>query len=166
MFDHYELITLDRVPLIVRGGIEIPYKTLAEFPNCCGAGEGFWERVVPERIFFLRVSAACWAHDTDMEMTEPTDEAFELMNRIFLINTLSIIDRKSRFELLKMIRRHGAMSYYNAVNTKLALGKIFWELKRKQKEAGQWAEYIFGETLSAVTQTDKSAAREPQQAGR
>jgi len=165
VFDSYSLITLDKVPLIVRSGIEIPYKTLAEFPNCCGAGEGFGERVVPDRIFFLRVSAACWAHDTDMEMTEPTDEGFELMNRIFLINTLSIIDRKSRFGFLKIIRHQWAMLYYSAVNTKLALGKIFWKLKRRQKEAGQWAEYVFGETLSAVIQTDKPVAREPHQAG-
>jgi len=141
MFDTYDLITLDGVPFIVRKGIEVPYKTLSEFPDCCGAGQGFWEKVVPERIWFLRISPACYFHDTDMEMTEPTQDGFTLMNRLFLLNTLSIIDNKSRWEWLKMLRRQTAMVYYSGVNTKLALGQIFWELKQKQKEIGLWPDF-------------------------
>lgn len=141
IISNHTLKVIDGVPFITRRGIEIPYQKLKEFPNSCGAGQGFWERIVPERIYFLRISPACYFHDIDMEFTEPTEEGFLLMNYIFLINTLSIINFKSKWEWLKPIRRYRAITYYNAVNTRIALREIFWELKRQQKEMGQWLDF-------------------------
>jgi hypothetical protein len=129
---------IDDVSLIFREGLVIPFTKLIDFPKCCGAGDGIGKLIVPDSIYGLKVSAACFIHDDDWENAEPTWDAFHSANSRFLTNLLAIINTKSYSWFFRIPRRYRAMTYYSAVDE---ASFIFWRLKKKQKEQGMWGDY-------------------------
>ena len=132
MYANHRIRVIDGVPLIVRKGIHIPWDKLEDFPNCCGPGDGPLNLLVPETMYLLKVSAACWLHDKDFEFAEPNWGEFKEVNEIFRTNMRSIIIFRSKYKWLMQLRLWRADKYYAAVSTKLAFYHAFWELKEKQ----------------------------------
>ena len=53
-----KLMLIDGVQFVVRDGYEPPCDKLEDFPNSCGAGDGWGDKLVPDKFLGLRVSAA------------------------------------------------------------------------------------------------------------
>lgn len=102
---------------------------LAVFTNGCGP-RGFGDKIVPDRLFFLSVKAACIVHDFSYNMGE-TDSDKQRADFAFLVNMLRIVNTKSRFWPLKILRRRAAMAYYDAVSE---FGKSCFEDKTYKGE--------------------------------
>ncbi len=118
------------VPIVAPVGIEFPSMFLADYSSYCGAGKGFGDILVPETMWGLTITIACYVHDHMWEMCLPTWEAFHFSNSVFLRNILSCIRNQSKSSMLKRLRNYRAVTYYNAVDS---FGKeIFWDLKSKQ----------------------------------
>ena len=98
-----------------------------DFPSFCGAGNGFGDRIVPEKTIGLKVSPACFVHDLSWEICELSWAGFHQSNSIFLHNLQQIIINRSSSEILKMIRLYRAVTYFNAVDSVGA--HFFWERK-------------------------------------
>lgn len=124
-----KIIYIEGVQLIVPTSYTTRYNTLKSFPDCCGAGDGFGERVIPESILGLRISAACHIHDHDFEVSPPTWAGFHAASNRFVTNIYSIIRDKSNFGM-GYFRVLGAATYFYMVDTKGAFA--FKLLKRKQ----------------------------------
>ena len=90
-----------------------PKSTFRDFPSCCGAG--MTDPLVPETMWGLNISPACWVHDRMFEQADKTWADFFQANEIFEHNLETIIDQKSRSRVLKMLRRHRAHIYAKAV---------------------------------------------------
>lgn len=86
---------------------------LAVFTNGCGP-RGFGDKIVPDKLLFLSVKAACIIHDFSYNMGETPDDK-QRADFTFLYNMLRIINTKSKFWPFKMIRRRLALAYYDAV---------------------------------------------------
>jgi hypothetical protein len=87
-----------------------------DYEDCCGAGEGLGERIVPDTIWGLKISLACFVHDDMFERGEKTWAHFHQSNSIFLKNIINIIHAYSKSRILKHLRLYRAVSYYNAVD--------------------------------------------------
>jgi len=111
------------VLLIAPDTIEWPTIYTDEFGTCCGPGE-FGDKFVPDTMWGLRVSAACYVHDFMWSVCEPTWSEFHYSNSVFLHNLLSIIEVNGGF--LKYLRSYRAVTYYMAVDTAF---KVFWANK-------------------------------------
>jgi len=64
---------------------------LYRFPSFCGAGEGFGDRIVPEDIFGVCISPACFIHDVDWACSPDTIREFLAANFRFARNARSLI---------------------------------------------------------------------------
>ena len=107
-----------------------PDGPLDKFQPCCGAGHGLGERLVPESVFGVRITPACYIHDHCWALAEPSWADFHAANSIFLHNMLAIIQTRSSHKLARAIRNYRALTYYNAVD--IAGQDIFWALKNGQ----------------------------------
>jgi hypothetical protein len=125
---------IEGVPILHRRGLIIP-RTLAAFPDCCGAGRGLGQVIVPERNWGLRISPACYVHDDDWDTAPPTWEAFRAANSRLLENINALIEHTTYWAVLRVLRRYRAMTYYSAVSEAAA---IFWRIKRRQIDNGMW----------------------------
>lgn len=105
------------------------YEFIEPLKDCCGAGDGIQERLVPETIYGLRITRACSIHDFSFEVAE-SDEDFILANIAFLYNIMAIIDARSANAAMRWVRRYRAMTYYNSVQE---LGKTAFENARRKK---------------------------------
>jgi hypothetical protein len=112
--------------LVAPVDIQFPTLNLNNFPSCCGAGQGFGDIIVPETLWGLRISAACFIHDWMWNNADCTWEYFHSSNAIFLRNMLEIIETQSIW-MLKPFRRHRASMYFAAVDTVGA--SVFWKEK-------------------------------------
>jgi hypothetical protein len=118
--------------------------TYKDFPDCyCGAGDGFWEKVVPDYVYIppiiipganparIKVSPACANHDIDWEVAAPSWDDFHESNSRFYANLKSIIECKT---IPGSATRYYALRspaiYAGAVDT--AGRKHFWRLKKEQ----------------------------------
>jgi hypothetical protein len=133
--------------------LSIPEKLLPIFPsnytyktfpdNFCGAGDGIGEKLVPDYIFgptrflkfiglnvSIKLSPACWIHDKDWIVAEPTWEAFGETNDRFHKNLEAIIEAKCKYEWLKARALYRPVTYRNAVS--IAGKSVFWSLKSAQ----------------------------------
>jgi len=125
-----------------------PFCSYADFPDCyCGAGEGIWQRAVPDYVYGLtrilpsplnisiKISPACWLHDKDFEHAPPTWDAFHAANSRLFANTKAIIDKQSE-GYPDVLRKH-AMRYPDIYSQSVdALGRVvFWRLKSEQGHA-------------------------------
>ena len=138
-FDGIKLEALKRVLI----GFPFTY-TYKKFPdNYCGAGKGIGEKLVPDYIMgftkflkwfgldiSLKISPACYIHDNDYEMCEPTWEAFYDANDRLGDNIERIIEAKVKNQRLAAFYRYRATTYCNAVN--LHGKSVFWTLKKIQ----------------------------------
>lgn len=133
------IVYLENVPLLVPIGLFLPFTTIKGCPNCCGAGEGIGNILVPENTLGLRISPACFIHDYDFKFAEPTWEAFHAANSRFLHNLISIVQVTSESSVLRHLRLYRCVTYYNAVDT--VGNKVFWAMKREQQLGGFWSDY-------------------------
>lgn len=107
-----------------------------DFSDCyCGAGHGLGEKLVPDYIFSLfwfriKISPACWIHDNDWDLAEPTREAFAESNDRFQDNINAIITSQARYGWVERLARYRAATYRNAVDGPGE--RIFWALKKQQ----------------------------------
>ena len=107
---------VEGIEFLVPEGVDLPLH-LDQFPDACGPGKGLGERVVPEKIFGLRVSPACWIHDKSWECADPTVLDFHISNIMFVWNLFSIIEAfPSKWWIANVLREYRAVTYFNAVN--------------------------------------------------
>ena len=125
-----QILWIEELPLVAPTGYLPPCAKLDKFPSCCGAGDGFAEKAVPETIYGLKVSAACHIHDNSWEVAEATWDDFHQTNSMFLRNLLSIIRHKSANGIMRSMRNYRSMTFFTAVDEVGAKG--FWQLKIDQ----------------------------------
>jgi len=100
------------------------------FGSYCGAGTGIGDLVVPETMWGLVVTLACYIHDEMWEHCEATWEEFNQSNDVFFRNLRYIVRFMSQNKRVKHLRMYRVVTYYNAVD---AVGPaIFEKLKKKQ----------------------------------
>lgn len=107
----------NNVPIIAPKDIKFPTEYLSDFDTYCGAGEGIGDWAVPETLFFLKVSAACYVHDKMWEMADGSWADFHYSNSVFLSNLIAIISHESDSTVLKHMRMYRAVTYFNAVDS-------------------------------------------------
>ncbi len=90
---------------------------LASFPTFCGAGDGWGDRVVPDRIFLLPIAPCCFIHDIDWTICAATEVEFHLANVRFRHNLLELIRERSRWLAVRLLRERRALTYYQMVET-------------------------------------------------
>ena len=128
-----KLTLFDRVHLIVPNeGFMFPHPTFKGFPTCCGSGDK-GDLLIPDTIYLLNISPACWIHDQMWVLAEPTWADFYHSNNVFLENMRLINEAKSNF-LMKNIRTPRIHLYHQSVNTIGAL--LFWRFKCLQGKEG------------------------------
>lgn len=137
---------IEGVPIIHRRGLIVP-KTLEAFPDCCGPGRGIGQLVVPERIWGLRISPACYIHDDDWDTAPPSWDAFRAANSRFLENINNIISYSSSFFILRLLRHSRAATYYTAVSVAYS---IFWKLKQRQIANGRWPGMVLPRNIKSL----------------
>lgn len=106
----------DGVVLLAPQGLRFPHPTFEGFPSCCGAGQGWPEKIVPEQIGKTPVGPACYIHDVDWAYEPKTWAAFHALNSRFLHNLMVIVNA-DQSGLRKIISYYRCMTYYNAVDT-------------------------------------------------
>ncbi|MCK5602633.1 hypothetical protein KAR91_12205 [Candidatus Pacearchaeota archaeon] len=87
--------------------------TLAMMTGGCGPGK-YGDYLVPDTAWLLSIRPACVIHDFEYAVGQTPEEKKAADHR-FLDNMLLIIDQKSKFWPLKVVRRWRAMSYYSFV---------------------------------------------------
>lgn len=128
-----KLTLFDGVHLIVPDdGFMFPHPTFKGFPTCCGSGDK-GNLLIPDTIYLLNISPACWIHDQMWTLAEPTWADFHYSNDVFLENMRLINEAKSN-SLMKIIRTPRIYVYHQAVNTIGAL--LFWRFKCLQGKEG------------------------------
>ena len=90
---------------------------LNSFPDSCGPGHGWLEKIIPEKIYGLRISPACWIHDKSWSIAKATKEDFHLSNCLFLWNIAVLLERfPSPYWLINILRGYRMVTYFLAVN--------------------------------------------------
>jgi len=130
----YVFYTTDGTELHITAPVDIEFPSFKmEYYDTitkCGAGNGIGDRLVPETIFWLRVTLACYIHDYMWELSDATWKDFHHSNAVFLSNLITIILKMSapnKVNVLKILRMYRAVTFFNAVDT-IGAG-IFWESK-------------------------------------
>lgn len=109
---------------------------------CNGCGPKGTFDFVPEHIWGLRIGECCRIHDMCYHIAEPTIEAKNEADRIFLNNMLRLIDMNTEKYLINIsffriknpllwLRRRAAYIYYEGV--KRFGGPAFWAGKNKSE---------------------------------
>jgi len=124
-----KLISIDGVQLVVRDGYEPSCDKLKDFPTSCGAGDGVGDKLIPDKILWLKVSAACEIHDDCFEHADATWADFHQCSNMFIRNLLSIITSKS-MRAVGFFRVLIASVYFFAVDT--VGSKVFKAVKKAQ----------------------------------
>ena len=130
-------ITFDGVRLIVPSvngwPLEMPHPSFDEFDTYCGPGSGLGDALVPDHIYGVIISPACYIHDTMFHMADPAWSDFHHSNSVFFHNILAIIEAHGT-KKDKHKRFYRAVTYYTAVD--IGWGEdVFWRLKKRQ---GRW----------------------------
>ena len=112
-----KLIRIDGVELVCRDDYDPPCDSLSFFPNCCGAGDGIGEKLVPDKILGVKISAACHSHDHCFEFGEPTWADFHQSNSMFIRNIINILRAKSKWRILGYFRILMAATFFYAVDS-------------------------------------------------
>ena len=116
--------TFDGVRLIVpTDNFMWPHSTFDGFPTFCGAGP-IGDRFIPDTIWGLSISPACYIHDQMWSMSEPLWSDFHYSNAVFFVNMAEIIQTKSANAFTRDLRLARAATYLLAVSTIGA--PIFW----------------------------------------
>ena len=106
-----------------------PHPTFKGFPSACGAGK-LGDYLIPDTLWGLNVSPACYIHDQMWSLAEPSWSDFHASNALLFVNCAFIIQARSANFFIRDLRIARAATYLLAVST---LGApIFWSLKEKQ----------------------------------
>ena len=124
------------VPMVNDEPLHMPHNGFDDFGAYCGPGSGWGNALVPEDIYGICVSPACFIHDAMFDMAQATWTDFHHSNSVFFHNILNIIDHfdppvgdqkvEARHE-----RYYRAVTFYTAVDSGFG-PSIFWHLKKKQ----------------------------------
>jgi len=118
----------EEVPQVIPEEVDFPCNQVELFNDYCGAGEGLFNTLVPEKVWGIPISPACFIHDRMWAMADASWCDFHYSNSVFLSNINALISYQSRSKCLKRIRMYRAVTYYNAVDS---IGsEIFWRMKR------------------------------------
>ena len=114
------------------------------FPDdCCGAGQGLQEKLVPDYVLWgarflrwfgfdlsIKISPACWIHDRDWEFASPCWDAFHDGNSRLYANIKSIVMARTS---PGVIRDH-ALKYpaIYIMGVEDFGRRIFWQIKKDQ----------------------------------
>ena len=109
--------------LIARDGYEVPTLDYNKFPTCCGARNGWQEKLVPDKPIGISFSPACHIHDDCFENGLPTWSDFHQSNGMLFRNLFAIIKAKGTIYNI-VAARLLAINYFLAVDT---LGAIYYE---------------------------------------
>lgn len=112
--------------LVAPDNIEWPTYNIHAFDTCCGPGKGIGDLAIPDTIYLLKVTAACFVHDFMWRVCDNTWADFHRSNSVFLHNLLAIIFQHGGW--LRHLRCYRAVTYYTAVDTGLA--PVFWAMKK------------------------------------
>ena len=134
-------LLLEGVPLLVPKNItHFPWTTFKDFPTYCGPGDGIGDLIVPDKMYRLKISPACYIHDEDFKVVPPTWDGFHSANSRFLHNLITIVEYRSKNNIIKHLRIYRCATYYMAVDS--VLNKVFWKIKQDQQENhGMWADF-------------------------
>lgn len=129
IFDGVHLL----VPILDDGDfLEFPHKNFDTFDTYCGPGTGLADSLVPDDIYGIKISPACYLHDVMWEMAEGTWRDFHYSNSVFFHNILRIIEHFAPpvgEEKVRHERYYRAVTYYMAVDGDVG-ASLFWRLKR------------------------------------
>jgi len=106
-----------------------PATTFDTFPTCCGPGEGWGDRLVPDSILGLKISPACWVHDRMFEAEEKTWNNYYYSNSVMLTNMLEINRVRGGNWLVRQIRKPIILCYLKGVTTMIG-SKLFFRLEK------------------------------------
>jgi len=87
--------------------------TLAMMTGGCGPGK-FGDFLVPDTVYGLSIKSACVVHDFEYAIGKTIEDKKKADLR-FLANMLKIVNDRSGFTPLRVVRRYRVMSYYSAV---------------------------------------------------
>ncbi len=108
-------------------------KTFLFYPSFCGAGKGIGDKIIPEKMYGLKVSPACHIHDDMWDKASDTFFEFMLTNMIFIFNIWMIIIHSKGNKFIKMLRCLRAVTYFTGV---FIFGRsVFKKLKKDQYNA-------------------------------
>lgn len=79
----------------------------------CGPGKT-GDKVVPDTVWFLSIRPACAIHDFEYSIMM-NEKDREKADGNFLLNMMKLINKQTKFFLLRMLRRRRALKYYEAV---------------------------------------------------
>ena len=131
-FDFYA-VNGKKVNLLAPQNTVFPSDQLDAYDKCCGPGGGFGEQIIPEKIWGVRISAACYIHDRMYEVALPDIWERVQSDTVFSHNMRAIISALSKTGITKSLRMYRATTYYNAVDY---FGeKVFWRIKERQQLA-------------------------------
>jgi len=132
-FDGCELV----VPIINGQPLHFPHKDFGCFDTYCGAGSGIGDLIVPDVIYEVPVSVACYIHDMMWRYCAPTVEDFNQSNLTFFENIVRIITYFvpiAKNDKYRVSRYQRAATYYAAVQTGIG-PYIFSRMKHEQATA-------------------------------
>lgn len=114
--------------------VQLPSTKISDYTKSyCGAGSGIGDLLVPETIYGVRVTPACFVHDKMFEQGLPSMVDFLVCNSVFITNLIALVSGqsyKSRFNLLWHLRLYRTVTYFNSVDT---IGRrIYFRLKERQ----------------------------------
>jgi hypothetical protein len=98
----------------------------ADICNGCGTKGFTW--LVPDSMYGLDISEACNIHDF-MYVVGVDEEDRAEADRVFKNNLFRIIEAKSKWAIIKILRRRRAVTYYQAV--RMFGGPPFWNGKNE-----------------------------------
>lgn len=102
-----------------------PHPTFKGFPSCCGPGEGWGNRLVPERPFGINLSPSCYIHDEMFLWEDKTWLNFYYSNAVFMANCFEINRVQSKTKIRETLRVPLIYMYVKSVNT-IVGAKLFF----------------------------------------
>ena len=100
----------------------------------CGPG-GIGDWFVPDTVYGLSIREACRIHDWGYRhSTEASEEDRASHDRIFLNNSLRIVDKQAKLRILTWLRYRRCQKYYGLVRA--FGGPAYWEERNPENTIG------------------------------
>jgi len=116
---------------------------LLDFPNFCGAGkkDSFGERVIPDRGLGMYFMHCCFIHDVTHALFPATYFYFCISNVILFFNMfMTIIQKKQKMKLLRVMRIHRAANYLIGVQTEIGWQCFINGKENRNEDEYKWYE--------------------------
>lgn len=126
------------VPIVDGSPLHMPHNGFDDFDTYCGPGKGWGDKLIPDEIYGIIISPACFIHDKMFFYAKASWVDFHLSNSVFFHNILNIIEHfdppiGDEKEEARHERYYRAVTYYMAVDSGWG-PSIFWNLKKKQSK--------------------------------